>query len=37
MSQKRGIGLLFIGSRRLVIDFDIPQHHMELMGTGGGR
>lgn len=37
MSQKRGIGLLFIGSRRLVIDFDIPIHHMELMGTGGGR
>lgn len=37
MSQKRGVGLLFVGSRRLVVEFEIPKHHMELMGTGGGR
>lgn len=37
MQQQRGKGLLFIGSRRLTIDFDIPPHHFADMGTGGGR
>ncbi len=37
MQQQRGKGLIFIGSRRLSIDFEIPHHHFELMGTGGGR
>ncbi|WMJ24302.1 DUF87 domain-containing protein [Paludicola sp. MB14-C6] len=37
MQQKRGVGILFIGSRHIIIEFDIPQHHLEAMGTGGGR
>lgn len=37
MQQQRGKGLLFVGSRRLSIDFEIPPHHMTDMGTGGGR
>lgn len=37
MQQQRGKGLLFVGSRRLAIDFDIPQHRFDDMGSGGGR
>lgn len=37
MQTQRGKGLLLIGSRHLTIDFDIPPHHMALMGSGGGR
>ena len=37
LEQQRGKGLLLIGSRRLSIDFVIPPHHFNLMGTGGGR
>lgn len=37
MQQQRGKGLLFVGSRRLTVDFEIPQHRFEDMGTGGGR
>ncbi|MDF2567968.1 MAG: AAA-like domain protein [Oscillospiraceae bacterium] len=37
LEQQRGKGLLFIGSRRLSIDFQIPPHHFEMMGTSGGR
>lgn len=37
MQQQRGKGLIFIGSRRLCIDFEIPQHRFDDMGTGGGR
>ncbi|MEG2812973.1 MAG: ATP-binding protein [Oscillospiraceae bacterium] len=35
--QQRGSGILFVGSRHLFIKFDIPPHHLSLMGTGGGR
>lgn len=37
MQQQRGKGLLFIGKRRLTIDFEIPPHRFDDMGTGGGR
>lgn len=37
MQQQRGKGILFVGSRRLAIDFDIPAHRFDDMGTGGGR
>lgn len=35
--QSRGKGLLFVGARRLSVDFAIPDHHMALMGKAGGR
>lgn len=35
--QQRGKGLLMIGRRRLEVDFHLPPHHMDIMGTGGGR
>lgn len=37
MEQERGKGLLMIGTTRISIKFEIPEHHLLLMGTGGGR
>lgn len=36
-SQQRGKGLLTIGSRRMVANFVIPRHHLDIIGTGGGK
>lgn len=37
MSKKRGAALMIIGSKRLQIQFDIPEYKFEYMGTAGGR
>ncbi len=35
--QEMGKGILIIGRRRLPIDFDIPQHHMDIMDKEDAR
>ena len=37
MSKKRGAALMIIGSKRLQIQFDIPEYKFKYMGTAGGR
>ena len=36
-AKKRGTALLLIGSKRLSINFDIPEYKFEYMGASGGR
>lgn len=36
-SKKRGHALVTLGSKRLHINFDIPEYKFALMGKGGGR
>lgn len=36
-AKKRGTALMFIGSKRLSVDFEIPEYKFEYMGTAGGR
>ena len=36
-SKQRGKALMLIGSKRLSINFDIPEYKFEYMGTSGGR
>ncbi len=36
-SQQRGRGLLSVGSRRIVANFVIPPHYLEIFGSAGGR
>lgn len=35
--KKRGSALLMVGSKRLKVDFEIPQYKFEYMGKAGGR
>ena len=35
--KKRGSALMIIGSKRLQINFEIPEYKMNYMGTAGGR
>lgn len=36
-SKKRGAALMIIGSKRLQIQFEIPEYKFKYMGTAGGR
>lgn len=36
-SKKRGKALMMIGSKRLAIDFEIPEYKFDYIGTAGGR
>lgn len=37
MSKKRGAALMMIGSKKLQVEFEIPEYKFEYMGTAGGR
>jgi len=37
LSKRRGEGLFMIGSKRLRINFDIPEYRFKYMGNAGGR
>ncbi|WP_204665044.1 hypothetical protein [Fusibacter tunisiensis] len=35
--KKRGNALLMIGSKRLHVNFEIPEYKLDFMGKAGGR
>ena len=37
MSKKRGSALMVIGSKKLQVQFEIPDYKFEYMGSAGGR
>lgn len=37
MAKKRGSALMMVGSKRLQIQFEIPEYKFEYMGKAGGR
>ncbi len=37
LSKQRGHALMMIGSKRLHVNFDIPEYKFEYIGTAGGR
>ena len=37
MSKKRGSALMIVGSKRLNIQFEIPEYKFNYMGRAGGR
>lgn len=37
MSKKRGLALMMIGSKKLQVQFDIPDYKFKYMGKAGGR
>lgn len=36
-AKKREAALMFIGSKRLAVDFEIPEYKFKYMGMAGGR
>jgi len=36
-NKKRGVSIFFVGSRRFVINHEISQYDLDLMGKGGGK
>jgi hypothetical protein len=37
LQKKRGQALLMVGSKRLKVNFEIPEYKFEYFGSGGGR